>query len=293
MEQRKDPTQEEVIASLQNAKDTLQRALSARNFKLEAFKFTIGVLIVLYAFNAVVLNWYFGVTSGFHVVSEYEKGVKFRLGKFRSIEEPGLHFVMPFIENVQVVKMWERVIDIPPQEVVTSDLVTLNVDGVLRYKVTDPKTAIIGIDDFGGATVEMSLTTIKEAVGEVSYEKLISERAEINDKIESIVVKKAQNWGVEIYGIEIKKVVPIGAQVQEALTKRAIARQERQARLILSSAEAEVAQNISKAASVLSSSGDAALSLRYYQTLEKFSDVKGGFIFPLDSVNNANHKRNK
>ncbi|MEM8642102.1 MAG: SPFH domain-containing protein [Cyanobacteria bacterium P01_G01_bin.54] len=246
-------------------------------------KVTFKFVLLFIAVNILVLNWFFKIHTGFHVISQYEKGIVFRLGKYRGTEGPGLHFIPPLIDNLEVVKVWERVVDIPKQQVVTKDLVTLIVDGVLRYRVVDPKTAIIEIDDFNSATIEMSLTTIKEAVGEIKYERLISRRSETNKKVMEVVSQNAKNWGIEIEGIEIKRVVPIDSDIQESLTKRAIAEQERNARLLMSEAEKEVANNFVEAAAILDEGGDSAMKLRYYHTLEKFSQIKSGnFFLPID-----------
>lgn len=244
--------------------------------------FLVKGIAALVVFNFIVLNWFLGITTGFHVIHEYEKGVVLRLGKLHGVEEPGLNYIWPFFDTVHVVKSWDRVEDIPSQQVVTKDLVTLLVDGVLRYKVVEPETALIKINNYKEATVQFSLTTIKEAIGEIEYEKVVSTRSELNTKIMGIVKSKAQDWGVEVKAIEIKKVVPVDSKVQKALTKRAIAEQEKQARLILSQAEKEIAKHIVEASEVLSKGGYMALRIKELETIEKFSQVQGGnFLLPL------------
>ena len=242
-------------------------------------------LFPFFIFYFILLDYFLDMRTGFHIIHQYEKGVVFRLGTYRGLEEAGLNFVWPMLDRVIIVKSWDRVIDIPKQGVVTKDLVTLSVDGVIRYKVVDPKTAIIDIDNFNNATIEFALATLKEAVGEIKYTTLISKRAEVNNKIKSIVEEKASTWGVKIKDIEIKNLVAMDAKIQNALTQRAIAEQEKIARLIASNAEIEISKNLKKASEEYGLSKDYAFELRRLHSLEEFSKMgNGNFLLPLNTL---------
>lgn len=242
----------------------------------------IPTLIVGFLINVLILNGFFKLHTGFHVIDEYETGVRFRLGKFNSIEEPGLNFAIPFFDTVHILKTWEHVVPIPTQSVATKDLVTLSLDAVLRYKISQPRAIVVEIDDADRAGTEVALAAIKEAVGEVTYEQLISERKDINERIRLSVDSKVQAWGLTILGVEIKKSIPVDSKVQEALSRRAIAVQEKAAREVIAEAELASARNITEAAKILSTQEDAGLTLRYFQTLDGFSKIQSGnFLIPV------------
>lgn len=261
----------------------------------------IPALIAAFAINVLIVSEFFNLHAGFHVVNAYEKGVRFRLGKFSAIEEPGLHFAIPVIDRVHILKTWEHVIAIPTQSVATKDLVTLSLDAVLRYVIVDPQAIVVAVDDADRAGTEITLAAIKEAVGEVSYEKLISDRRDINERIRTVVDSKVQPWGLSILGVEIKKSIPVDPEVQRALAKRAIAEQERLARLVIGQSEVELAEHLLKASQAMTGGTESAMRLRYFHTLEKFSQINtGNFLFPLSIdpdgqpyQNPAGKKRNR
>ncbi|MEP2705219.1 MAG: SPFH domain-containing protein [Roseibium sp.] len=239
-------------------------------------------LIIGFLVNVLILNGIFSLHTGFHVIDEYESGVRLRLGKFDAIEEPGLNFALPFFDTVHILKTWEHVVPIPTQSVATKDLVTLSLDAVLRYKINDPREIVVAIDDADRAGTEVALAAIKEAVGEVTYEQLISERKDINERIRISVDEKVQAWGLTILGVEIKKSIPVDPEVQKALSRRAISVQEKAAREVISAAELSSANNLVAAAKVLHGSPGAGLTLRYFQTLDGFTKIQSGnFLIPL------------
>ena len=239
----------------------------------------------------LVINKFFQFHSGFHIVNAYEKGVRFRLGVFNTIEEPGLHFSIPIFDQVHILKTWEHSVPIPTQSVATKDLVTLSLDAVLRYHIVDPQAVVVSIDDADRAGTEIALAAIKEAVGEVSYEKLISERRDINEKIKEVVDSKVEPWGLRILGVEIKKSIPVDQNVQEALAKRAISEQERLSRTIIADAELAVAKILVSAAKVFGEDNGISMQLRYYQSLEKFAEIESGnFLFPVPLASPNDHK---
>ncbi|MEO1523065.1 MAG: SPFH domain-containing protein [Cyanobacteria bacterium J06633_2] len=249
------------------------------NFVLNrVLKITLTTAILYIVINLLVLNFMFQLTSGFHVINEHQVGVRFRLGKFHSLEQAGLHFAIPILDTVDVLNTWEHVVEIPSQSVATSDLITLDVDGVIRYRIRDPLAVVVNIDDASLAGVEIALATIKEAIGEVPYQELISERRDINQKITTQVNTKVKPWGIEMVGIEIKRALPSDAKLRDALGELAISELARESEEILSKAEINVANVLKEASEVLDAGGETAKTLRFLQMLETISTGEGTVI---------------
>lgn len=201
-------------------------------------------------------------------VNQYERGVKFMFGKFSSIAEPGWRLVFPIIQSMRKVDIRVRALDVPDQESLTKDNIPIKINAVIYFKIADASKAILAVEDFMYATSQLAQTTMRNAVGEITLDHLLAKKEEVSTRIQQIVDKVTDEWGVDVQNVELKDIV-----LPESL-KRVIARQaeaEREKRAVIISSEGEVAsaENMAKAANTLSAA-PGALHLR---TLASIGDI--------------------
>ena len=221
--------------------------------------------------------------SSFKVVKEYERGVRFTLGKFTGIMKPGLRLVIPALQTWQRVDIRVKAVDVPDQDAITKDNVSLKVNAVLYYKVSDSQKAIIEVEHFGYAVSQLAQTTMRDVVGEVTLDDLLSKRDDVSKRIREIVDKATDPWGIKVESVELKHV-ELPEQLKRTIGKEAEAEREKRAVIIKAQGEVIASDNMAKAATTLSKA-PGALHLRTLQSLNDMSSDKSNtvvFAVPLE-----------
>ncbi|MCF7843681.1 slipin family protein [Candidatus Gracilibacteria bacterium] len=218
----------------------------------------------------------FVVITSIRQINQYEKGVKFTLGKFTSIMEPGWRIVLPVIQHYQKVDIRIKAVDVPDQNAITRDNVTVKVNAVIYYKVSDVAKSVIEVEDFRYAISQYAQTTMRNIVGEVTLDELLSSRDKIADRIREIVDKETDAWGLKVNNVELKDV-SLPADMERTIGKQAEAEREKRAVIINSEGELAASQNIAKAASALSAV-PGALHLRTLQSINDMSSDQSNTI---------------
>jgi len=232
----------------------------------------------LYA-AALVLVLLF-LSSAVKILNEYERGVVFRLGRVIGAKGPGLILLIPVIDKMVRVDLRVVAMDVPAQDVITSDNVTIKVSAVLYFRVIDPNKAIISVENFLYATSQLSQTTLRSVCGQAELDELLSEREKINTHIQEILDKDTEPWGVKVSKVELKNI-DLPQEMQRAIAKQAEAERERRAKVIGAEGEFQAAQKLSDAARIISEN-PIALQLRYLQTLrEVAAENNSTTIFPV------------
>ena len=230
------------------------------------------MVIFYYILSAVALF----ILSGLKIVKEYERGVKFTLGKFSGVMSPGLRLVIPIIQAWQRVDIRVKVADVPDQESITRDNITVGINAVIYYKVTDAKKAVIEVERFNFAISQLAQTTMRNIIGEVELDELLSKRDEISEKIRDIVDKETDPWGIKVNSVELKDIT-LPQEMKRVIGKQAEAERERRAVIIKAEGEVSAANNMAKAATTLGKA-PGALHLRTLQTLNDLSSDQSNTI---------------
>jgi regulator of protease activity HflC (stomatin/prohibitin superfamily) len=234
----------------------------------------------LYIFLGIIV---FFILTGLKVVNEYERGVKFTFGRFSSIMKPGWRIVIPLFQTWERVDIRTKVVDVPDQDCMTKDNISVNVNAVVYYKVTDASKAILEVEHFMYAVSQFAQTTMRNIIGEVELDELLSNREEISAKIELIVDKATDPWGIKIESVALKDVI-LPADMKRVMGKQAEAEREKRAVIIKAEGETMAAENISKAANTLARA-PGALHLRTLQTINDISSDQSNtivFAVPLE-----------
>jgi regulator of protease activity HflC (stomatin/prohibitin superfamily) len=216
------------------------------------------------------------ILSGLKVVKEYERGVRFTLGKFTGVMKPGLRLVIPILQAWKRVDVRVKAIDVPDQDAITKDNVSLKVNAVLYYKVSDASKAIIEVEEFNYAVSQLAQTTMRDVVGEVTLDELLSKRDAVSKRIRRIVDIATDPWGIKVSSVELKHV-ELPEQLKRTIGKEAEAEREKRAVIIKAQGEVIAAVNMAKAAKTLAS-GPGALHLRTLQTLNDLSSDKSNTV---------------
>ena len=213
-------------------------------------------------------------------VSEYERGIKFRFGKFKKIMKPGWNIVLPIIESYRKVDIRTKAVDVPEQDAITKDNVSIRINAVIYYKVFDASKAILAVERYQYAVGQLAQTTMRNAVGAVSLDELLSERDKISTEICKVIDKATDPWGIKVENVELKDV-KLPEEMQRVIAKVAEAEREKEAVITKSRGEKEAADNLANAATVLSSA-PGALHLRTLSTLNDLSsDQSNTIIFAI------------
>ena len=213
-------------------------------------------------------------------ISEYERGIKFRFGKFKKIMKPGWNLVLPIIESYKKVDIRTKAVDVPEQDAITRDNVSIRINAVIYYKVFDASKAILAVERYQYAVGQLAQTTMRNAVGAVSLDELLSERDKISTEICKVIDEATDPWGIKVENVELKDV-KLPEEMQRVIAKVAEAEREKEAVITKSRGEKEAADNLASAASVLSSS-PGALHLRTLSTLNDLSsDQSNTIIFAI------------
>ncbi len=227
-----------------------------------------------------VLVIVFFITSAIKVLREYERGVVFRLGRLIPVKGPGLVIIWPVIDKLVKVSLRTITMDVPTQDIITKDNVTVKVNAVVYFRVVDPTKAITDVQDFEYATSLISQTTLRSILGQSNLDDLLAKRDELNAQLQKIIDEQTEPWGIKVTTVEVKNVdLPI--EMQRAIAKQAEAERERRAKVIHAEGEFQAAQKLSEAAEILGTQ-PAAIQLRFLQTLtEVASDKNSTTIFPI------------
>jgi regulator of protease activity HflC (stomatin/prohibitin superfamily) len=216
-------------------------------------------------------------------INEYERGVKFQYGKYISIMEPGWRIVWPVIQSYQKVDIRVKAVDVPDQDAITKDNVSVNVNAVLYYKVSDAESAIVKVEYFDYAVSQLAQTTMRDVVGEVTLDELLSKRDTISQRIQQIVDKATDPWGIKIVSVDLKHI-ELPENMKRTIAKQAEAEREKRAVIIKAEGEVAAANNMAKAAGILASSS-GALHLRTLQSINDLSSDQSNtviFAVPLE-----------
>jgi len=234
---------------------------------------TIGLLVV-------VLLVIFILGNSVRILREYERGVVFRLGRFVGVRGPGLILLIPMFEKMVRVTLRTVALDVPPQEVVTKDNVSVKVNAVMYFQVFDPERAIIAVENYLYATSQMGQTTLRSILGEHELDDLLSNREKINQMLQKIIDERTDPWGIKVSAVEVKDVdLPEG--MKRALAKQAEAERERRAKVIHADGEFQASAKLRDAAAVMAPQ-PVSVQLRYLQTLTEIAAEKNSTIlFPV------------
>lgn len=228
------------------------------------------VLILLVAF----------FVSAVKILSEYERAVVFRLGRVIGAKGPGLIILIPYIDRMVRVDMRTVTLDVPPQDIITRDNVSVKVSAVVYFKVVDSIKAITDVADFHFATSQLAQTTLRSVCGQGELDNLLAERDEINERIQNILDKETEPWGVKVSKVEVKEI-DLPEEMRRAMAKQAEAERERRSKIINAEGEFQAAERLAEAAAIISKT-PAALQLRYLQTLQDIAaENNSTTIFPV------------
>jgi len=223
------------------------------------------------------------LASSIRILREYERGVVFTLGRFTGVKGPGLIILIPFIQKMVRVDLRIIVLDVPTQDVISHDNVSVHVNAVVYFRVVDPEKSIIQVENFHAATSQLAQTTLRSVLGRHELDEMLAEREQLNFDIQEILDKRTDAWGIKISNVEIKHI-DLDESMVRAIAKQAEAERERRAKVINSKGELEASKNILEAANILSENPQA-IQLRYLQTLSDISSDKTNtivFPFPTD-----------
>ncbi len=217
------------------------------------------------------------------IVKEYERGVVYTFGKYSSNREPGLRFVLPGIQQMTMVDIRVRTDDVPPQDVISRDNVSVKVSAVLYYRVVEPSFAINRVEDFTNATSQLAQTTLRSVLGKHELDDMLANRDQLNKDVQAILDTQTESWGIKVTNVEIKHI-DIDPSMVRAIAKQAEAERERRAKIINAEGELQAAKQLDEAATILAQRPET-MQLRYLGTMGEFVNAKGNTIvlpLPLD-----------
>ena len=224
--------------------------------------------------------------SMFRVLREYERGIIFLLGKFYKVKGPGLIIVVPFIQQIVRVDLRTVVMDVPTQDVISRDNVSVKVNAVIYFRVIDPQRAIINVENFLEATSQLAQTTLRSVLGQHELDEMLASRDKLNIDIQDILDKQTDGWGIKVSNVEIKHI-DLNENMIRAIAKQAEAERERRAKIIHAEGELQASEKLLQAAKILAEQPEA-IQLRYLSTLSDIAGDKSStivFPLPIDIIN--------
>jgi len=231
-------------------------------------------------FGAVLIVLVMLLLSAFRILREYERGVVFQLGRFWQVKGPGLILLIPVIQQMVRVDLRTVVLDVPPQDVITRDNVSVKVNAVLYFRVLDPQKAIIQVEDFLVATSQLAQTTLRAVLGKHELDELLAEREQLNADIRQVLDAQTDAWGIKVANVEIKHV-DLNESMIRAIARQAEAERERRAKVIHAEGELQASEKLMQAAQMLGKE-PGAMQLRYMQTLGAIAgDRTSTIVFPM------------
>ncbi|MGH7851638.1 MAG: slipin family protein [Thermodesulfobacteriota bacterium] len=227
----------------------------------------IGIIVIL-------------ILSGVRILNEYERGVVFRLGRIVEPKGPGFKWIIPMVDKMTKISLRIITMDVPPQDVITKDNVSVKVNAVVYFRVVDPVKAVIQVENYLYATSQLAQTTLRSILGQVELDELLAERETLNMKLQEVLDRHTDPWGIKVTLVEVK-YVDLPQEMQRAMARQAEAERERRAKIIAAEGEYQSATKLSEASDILSRN-PMALQLRYLQTLAEMSSEKNStIVFPL------------
>ena len=236
-------------------------------------------LFVLIAFVIIILS------NSIRILREYERGVVFRLGRLIAVKGPGIIFLIPIVDSIVKISLRTVVMDVPPQDIITRDNVSIKVNAVVYFRVVLPDKAVVEVENFLFATSQLSQTTLRSILGQSSLDELLSERDKINSELQKIIDTHTEPWGIKISNVEVKQI-DLPVEMQRAMARQAEAERERRAKVIHAEGEFQASQKLAQAAEVIEKH-PTALQLRFLQTLTEVASEKNSttiFPVPIDLI---------
>lgn len=231
--------------------------------------YLVTVLIIIFILSQVV-----------KILNEYERGVIFRLGRLIPSKGPGIILLIPFIDKLQRLSLRLVTLDVPPQDVITRDNVSIKVNAVLYYRIMDPNRTVVEVADYAYATSQLAQTTLRSVCGQAELDELLSAREKISLRLQEILDKETDPWGIKVSKVELKHI-DLPTEMQRAMAKQAEAERERRAKVIHAEGEYQASQKLSDAA-VIISKDPTALQLRYLQTVSEIATENNStIVFPI------------
>lgn len=215
-----------------------------------------------------------------HILPEYERAVVFTLGRLSGVKGPGLIIIIPFVQKIIRIDIRTITMDIPTQDVISRDNISIKVNAVLYFRVVDPAKAIVQVEDYHYATSQLAQTTLRSVCGEVELDDLLTKREEINHKIQEILDRQTDPWGIKVSMVEVKHI-DLPPEMQRAMAKQAEAERERRAKIIQAQGEFQAAEKLTEAAAIMAKE-DITIQLRYLETLRDIStEHNSTILFPV------------
>src|SRR5512136_556849 len=242
--------------------------------------FTFGSPIIFVVIFLLIL-----AASAIKILREYERGVIFRLGRLIGAKGPGIIFIIPGVDKLLKISLRTVTMDIPPQDVITRDNVSIKVNAVVYFRVMDPNKAVVEVENYLYATSQLAQTTLRSVVGQADLDELLSQREKINMTLQDILDKHTEPWGIKVSLVETKQV-DLPESMQRAIARQAEAEREKRAKIIHAEGEYQAAEKLTQAANVISAN-PTALQLRFLQTLAEISTEKNSttiFPVPIDII---------
>ena len=234
-------------------------------------------LIIIFA---IVIFAIIILAAAIRIVNEYERGVIFRLGRFVGVRGPGLIVLIPFIERMVKIDLRVVTMDVPTQECITLDTVSVKVDAVVYFRVMKPEDAVLNVEQYIRAASLLSQTTLRNVVGQSELEDLLAHRDKVNEKLQALIDEGTEPWGIKVSMVEVRDV-QLPDTMQRAMAAQAEAERERRAKIVHAEGEAQAAEKLAQAAKIIASQ-PSAMQLRYLQTLTQISTEKTNtIVFPL------------
>ncbi len=220
------------------------------------------------------------IASSIKVLREYERGVVFRLGRLVGSRGPGIFFLIPLVDRMVKVSLRTHTMDVPPQDIITKDNVSVKVNAVLYFRVLEPHKAIVEVEDYFYATSQLAQTTLRSILGQAELDELLSAREKINQELQAIIDSHTDPWGIKVSMVEVKHV-DLPVEMQRAMARQAEAERERRAKVIHAEGEFQASQTLANAAEIIAKHPQA-LQLRYLQTLSEIATENNStIVFPL------------
>jgi regulator of protease activity HflC (stomatin/prohibitin superfamily) len=239
-------------------------------------QYPIAVFIII-IFLIIILS------NAIRILREYERGVIFRLGRLvgrEGVRGPGIIFLIPIIDKMVKISLRTVVFDVPAQDIITQDNVSLKVNAVVYFRVIEPQKAVVQVENFLQATSQISQTTLRSVLGQSELDDLLSQREKINHKLQQIIDNQTEPWGVKVSNVEVKQI-DLPQEMQRAMAKQAEAERERRSKVIAAEGEFQASQRLADAAQILANQ-PSALTLRYLQTLREIATENNSTtIFPV------------
>ncbi len=228
----------------------------------------------------IIIIAVFILSSAIKILQEYERGVIFRLGRLAGVKGPGLVLIIPIIDRMVKVSLRIITMDIPPQDVITKDNVSVKINAVVYFRVVDPAKAIVAVENYIYATSQLAQTTLRSVCGEAELDDILAHREKINMQIQNILDRMTESWGIKISAVEVKHI-DLPHEMQRAMARQAEAERERRAKITLAEAEYQAAQRLKEAADMLAQN-PITIQLRFLQTVSELATEKTAtLVFPI------------